>query len=79
MAEKQKTKSTRGIPRSAGHKGKKRGGFYYKLIMEQAKERRKRRHASRMLRFALRRDYQRKREQSFRNARRKARGVTGIR
>jgi hypothetical protein len=39
MAEKQKTQSTRGIPRSAGKKGKKRGGFYYKLVMEEAKER----------------------------------------
>lgn len=43
MPEKTKTQAKRGVPRCAGKKGKKAGGFYYKVVMDIAKERKKHR------------------------------------
>jgi len=55
MAE-QKGAKPKGSPRSASKKGKKMGGFYYKIIIERAAERKKARLKKREAYFAKRRD-----------------------
>lgn len=52
----QKSSKPKGSPRSASKKGKKMSGFYYKIIMERAQERKKARLKKREAYLQKRRD-----------------------